>query len=84
MSYYKQTATKLDDNFVLAVCYFFMNWNNICFFLFGGNFPLSIYDSNISSNGFKIESPQIFNMQILIMGKLWALFGLRFLMIVYF
>ena len=31
--------------------------------------------------GFKTESPEIFNMRILIMSKSWALFGLRFLMI---
>ena len=46
-----------------------------------GNFPLSMHDLNISSKGFKIESPQIFNLRILIMSKPWALFGLRFLMI---
>ena len=46
-----------------------------------GNFPLSMHDLNISSKGFKIELPQIFNLRILIMSKPWALFGLRFLMI---
>ena len=43
-----------------------------------GNLPLSRHDLNVSPKGFKIESPQIFNMQILIMIKI---FGLRFLMI---
>ena len=46
-----------------------------------GNFPFSRHDLKISSEGFKIESPQIFNMRILIISKPWALFGLRFLMI---
>ena len=46
-----------------------------------GNFSFSRHDLKISSRGFKIESPQIFNMLILIMSKPWALFGLRFLMI---
>ena len=46
-----------------------------------GNFPFSKHDLNISSKGFKIKSPQIFIMRILIMSKPWALFGLRFLMI---
>ena len=36
---------------------------------------------NIGSKDFKIESPQILNMRILIMPKPWVLFGLRFLMI---
>ena len=30
-----------------------------------GNFPLSMHDLKISSKGFKIDSQQIFNMQIL-------------------
>ena len=46
-----------------------------------GNFPFSRHDLNISSKGFKIDSPQFFIMRILIMSKSWALFGLRFLMI---
>ena len=46
-----------------------------------GNFPFSRHDLNISCKGFKIESPQIFIMQKLIMSKPWALLGLRFLMI---
>ena len=46
-----------------------------------GDFPFSMHDLNISSEVFKIESLQIFNMQILIMSKPWSLFGLRFLMI---
>ena len=45
------------------------------------SFPFSRHDLNISSEGFKIESPYIFNMRILIISKPWALFGLRFLMI---
>ena len=45
------------------------------------NFPLSMQDLNVNSKGFKIESPQVFNMQILIMSKPWALFGIRLLMI---
>ena len=44
------------------------------------NLPFSRDDLNISFKGFKIESPQIFNMRILIMSKAWILFGLRFLM----
>ena len=40
-----------------------------------------MHDLKISSKGFKVESPQIFNVQILIMSKPWSLFGLRFLMI---
>ena len=46
-----------------------------------GNFPFSRHDLNISSKVFKIESPQVFNMRILILAKSWALFGLRFLVI---
>ena len=46
-----------------------------------GNFSFSRHDLNINYKGFKIESPQIFNMRILIMSKPWALFGLKFLMI---
>ena len=46
-----------------------------------GNFPLSMHNLKISSKGFKTESPQIFQMRILIVSKLWILFGLRFLMI---
>ena len=79
VSYHKQAATKSDDSFLLAVCYFFINWNNISFFPFEGNFPFSRHDLDISSKGFKIE--QIFNMRILIISKPWVLFGLRFLMI---
>ena len=41
-------------------------------------FPLSMHDSNISSQGFRIDSPQIFNIQILIISWTWASFGLRF------
>ena len=33
------------------------------------NFPLSMRDLNISSKDFKIETPQTFNMRILIMSK---------------
>ena len=79
--YHKQAATKLDDSFQLAACYFFMNWATLVFFHSMGNFPLSIHDLKISSKWFKIEPPQIFNIRILIMSKPWALFGLRFLMI---
>ena len=79
--YHKQVATRLDSSFQLVVCYFFMNWDNISFFHSMRNFPLSMPDLKISSKVFKIESPQIFNMRILIMSKPWALFGLRFLMI---
>ena len=46
-----------------------------------GNFPFSRHDLNISSKGFKIKSPQIFIMRMLIMSKPWALFGLRFLIV---
>ena len=46
-----------------------------------GNFPFPMHDLNISSKGFKIQLPQFFNMQILIMSKSWALFELRYLMI---
>ena len=40
-----------------------------------------MHDLKISSKGYKIESPQILIMRILIMSKPRALFGLRFLMI---
>ena len=81
--YHKQAATRLDDSFQLAVCFFCFLWTGttLAFFHSMGNFPLSMHDLKISSKGFKIESPQIFNMRILIMSKPWALFGLRFLMI---
>ena len=46
-----------------------------------GTFPFSMHDLNISSNGFQIESPQIFSIRIMFMSKPWALFGLRFVMI---
>ena len=46
-----------------------------------GNFPLPMPDLNISSTGFKIESPKIFKIRILIMSKAWTLFRLRLLMI---
>ena len=58
-----------------------MTGTTLAFFHSMRNLPLSMHDLNISSKGFKIESLQIFNMQILIMSKPWALFGLRFLMI---
>ena len=38
--YHKKTATKSRDNFLLVICYFFMNWNNISFFPFDGKFPI--------------------------------------------
>ena len=40
-----------------------------------------MHDLKISSKGFKIDSPQIFNMRVLIMSRPWDLFGLRLLMI---
>ena len=46
-----------------------------------GSFSLLVHDLKISSKSFRIESPQIFNMRILIMSKPWDLFGLKFLMI---
>ena len=46
-----------------------------------GKFLFSRHDFRINSKGFKIESPQIFNMRIQIMAKPWVLFRLRFLMI---
>ena len=45
------------------------------------SFPFSRNDLYICSKGFKIGSPQIFNMRIQTMSKPWALFGLRFLMV---
>ena len=44
-------------------------------------FPHLIQDLKTSSKDFKIESPQNFNMGILVTSKLWDSFGLRFLMI---
>ena len=74
---------RLDDSFQLAVCYFFMSWDNTSFFPFDGEFPTfnAWHDLKLSPKGFKSESTQIFNMRILIMSKPWALFGLRLLMI---
>ena len=78
--YHKQGATRLDDNFqVIAI--FLWTGTTSTFFHSMGNFPLSMHDLKISPKGFKTESPIIFNMRILIMLKPWALFRLRFLMI---
>ena len=79
--YHKQIATRFDDSFQLVVCFFLWTGTTLAFFYSMGNFPLSMHDLKISSKGFKIESPQIFNMRILIMSKPWALFGLKFLVI---
>ena len=82
--YHKQAATRLDDSFLLAVCYFFFflrTGTTLAFFHLIGNFPFSRHDLNISPKDFKIKSPQIFNIRILIMPKPRALFGLRVLMI---
>ena len=79
--YHKQAATRLDDNFLLAVCYFLWTGPTLAFCHSMGIFPFSRHDLKISSKVFKIESPKIFNMRILIMSKPWVLFGLRFLMI---
>ena len=46
-----------------------------------GNLPFSRDNLNINSKGFKIDSPQMFIMRILIISKSSALFGLKFLMI---
>ena len=43
-----------------------------------GNFLLSIPDWNISAKRFRINLPQIFNIQILIISWPWVLFGPRF------
>ena len=46
-----------------------------------GNFLLSIPDWNISAKRFRIDLPQIFNKQILIISWPWVLFGPRLFMI---
>ena len=82
--YQKQAATKLDNSFQPAVCYFFFFFfflwtgTTLAFFHSMGNFLLSMHDLKISSKGLQIESQQILNMRILVVSKLWALFGLRF------
>ena len=40
VSCHKQAVTRSDDSFLLAVCHFFMNWDNISFFSFDGKFPI--------------------------------------------
>ena len=84
---HKQAATRLHEDFnelflfLFLFSFFFVNWGNIRFFHSIGNFSLSMHDLKISSKGFKIQSHQMFKMQILIMPKSWALFWFRFLMI---
>ena len=78
--YHKQAATRLNDSFQLVICYFSWTRTTLSFFHSTGNFALSMHDLKLISKGFKMESPQIFNMRILIMWKPWVLSGLRFLM----
>ena len=86
VSWHKQAAMKSDDGFLLVVCYFFMNWD-ISFFPFDEKlFPIlnarfCSEGYSLSSKGFKIEAPQIFNVLLLIMSKPWASFALKFLTI---
>ena len=58
-----------------------MNWKNISFFPFDGKFSTLERDLDTSSKGFRIDSPQIFTIRIMIISCLRALFGSRFFMI---
>ena len=58
-----------------------MNWKNISFFPFDGKFSTLEPDLDTSSKGFRIDSPQIFTIRIMIISCLRALFGSRFFMI---
>ena len=55
-----------------------MNWKNISFFPFDGKFSTLERDLDTSSKGFRIDSPQIFTIRIMIISCLRALFGSRF------
>ena len=59
VSYQKQAVMKSDNRFLLAVCHFAWIFHST------GYFPLSMHDLNVSSKGFKTESPQSFSMRIL-------------------
>ena len=70
-------------NFFSCFSFFFFLWTGttLAFFHSMGSFPLSMHDLNISSKGFTIYSPQIFNIRILIISWLCTSFGSRFFMI---
>ena len=56
-------------------------WTTLAFFQFWGNMPCSKQALKISPDDLFIESPQIFNMRILIMSQSWALLGSKLLII---
>lgn len=65
----------------LSCLSFFMNWDKICFLPTIINFSVSMHDLDISSVDFKIDSPQILSMRILIMSWSYPLLGSRFLIV---
>ena len=56
---------------------FFMDWNHICFFHPSGNWQFSMQDLKIISKGFKMDSPQILTIRILIIWWPWSLLESR-------
>ena len=72
---------KLVYSSLLTACHFFMNRNNVGFFQFWGKSLCSKQALKISPKGLLIESPQIFNMRILIMSWPWALLVSKLLII---
>ena len=65
-------SNEIGRQFSFSCLPFFMNRNNISFFHSMGNFPVSMHDLIISSKGFRTDSPQTFNVRILIISWQWV------------